>query len=140
MPAENHGDPQIHPFVNMGASLSVMKDAFPPKPQFRVEDIPDLTGKVAIVTGANTGVGRETAKVSLNPRGVTCQSDQLPNTGAAQALLAHNAKVYLAARNQEKTVKVIEELKVETGKQGIFLKLDLGDLESVKAAAEEFLR
>jgi hypothetical protein len=29
---------------------------FVPKPTFNVEDIPDLSGKVAIVTGANVGV------------------------------------------------------------------------------------
>ena len=39
----------------MGSFLSVMKDGFPPKPTFKVDDIPDLEGKVVIVTGANTG-------------------------------------------------------------------------------------
>ena len=57
-----------------------------------------------------------------------------------QALLAHNAKVYLATRNEEKTKHVIEELEKETGKKGIFLHLDLADLLSVKRAAEEFQR
>lgn len=39
----------------MGAAYSWMKEAFPPATQFPVEDIPDLSGKVMIVTGANTG-------------------------------------------------------------------------------------
>ena len=35
----------------------------PPKSKFNVEDIHDLTGQVMIVTGGNTGVGKETVKV-----------------------------------------------------------------------------
>jgi retinol dehydrogenase-12 len=54
--------------------------------------------------------------------------------------LAHNAKVYVAARSQEKVEAAIKDLKNSTGKEAIFLKLDLGDLKSVKAAAEEYLR
>jgi retinol dehydrogenase-12 len=56
-----------------------------------------------------------------------------------QALLNHNAKVYIAARNQEKAEQAIKDLHEETGKDAVFLKLDLADLKSVKAAAEEFL-
>ncbi|KIM45672.1 hypothetical protein M413DRAFT_24821 [Hebeloma cylindrosporum] len=100
----------------MGILFSLLNEAFPPKTKFNVEDIPDLTGKVIIVTGANAGVGKETAK----------------------ALLTHNAKVYIAARSQGKAEEAIKELKEETGKEGIFLKLDLSDLKSIKAAAEEF--
>ena len=54
--------------------------------------------------------------------------------------MAHNAKVYLAARSQEKAEQAIKELKEQTGKEGIFLKLDLADLKSIKSAAEEFQR
>jgi len=61
------------------------------------------------------------------------------NTGG-QALLEHNAKVYLAARNKRKAELAIEELRRQTGKEAIFLELNLADLGSVKAAAEEFLR
>ncbi|KAG1751095.1 hypothetical protein EDB19DRAFT_1675262 [Suillus lakei] len=101
----------------MGNHLSLLSQSFPPKSNFGVDDIPDLTGKVIIVTGANTGIGKETAK----------------------ALLAHNAKVYVAARSQEKAEVAIKDLKDSTGKEALFLKLDLADLKSVKASAEEYL-
>jgi retinol dehydrogenase 12 len=48
--------------------------------------------------------------------------------------------VYIAVRNEEKANAAIKELKEQTGKEAIFLKLDLADLKSVKASAEEFIR
>ncbi|KAG1854841.1 hypothetical protein DFJ58DRAFT_376912 [Suillus subalutaceus] len=101
----------------MGNFLSWVTDAVPPKATFSVDQIPDLTGKVIIVTGANTGIGKETARV----------------------LLAHGAKVYIAARNQAASEEAIRQLKQETGNEAIFLKLDLSDLKAIKASAEEFL-
>ncbi|KAJ7930497.1 NAD-P-binding protein [Mycena leptocephala] len=92
--------------------------SFPPKSRFSVNDIPDLTGQVIIVTGSNTGVGKETAK----------------------ALLQHNAKVYIAVRSEEKARAAIQDLKSETGKEAEFLRVDLADLPSIKRAAEEFTR
>ncbi|KAK7053648.1 short-chain dehydrogenase/reductase family protein [Favolaschia claudopus] len=88
-------------------------------PSFRPErDMPDLTGKIALVTGGNTGIGYHTVK----------------------QLLLKNAKVYLAARSEEKAKAAIQRLQQETlGKTAIFLELDLADLPSVRKAAEEFL-
>ncbi|KAG5654335.1 hypothetical protein H0H81_004289 [Sphagnurus paluster] len=100
-----------------GAIFKLIRDLFPPKSKYSVEDIPDLTGRVIIVTGGNTGIGKETAK----------------------ALLAHNAKVYIAGRNQAKVEDAIRDLQSETGKTAIFLKVDLADLHSVKAGAQSFL-
>ncbi|KAJ7198051.1 NAD-P-binding protein [Mycena haematopus] len=80
-------------------------------------DIPDLSGKIVIVTGGNTGIGYETVK----------------------QLLLKNAKVYLAARSAEKAAAAIKRLEAETKKTAIFLQLDLADLRSVRKAAETFL-
>jgi hypothetical protein len=47
----------------MGIVYSLIQQSFPPKPTWSTSDIPDLYGKVVIVTGGNTGLGFETAKV-----------------------------------------------------------------------------
>ena len=52
--------------------------------------------------------------------------------------MTKNAKVYLAARSPSKAEVALEELKASTGKDAVFLKLDLANLSSVKAAVEEF--
>jgi NAD(P)-dependent dehydrogenase (short-subunit alcohol dehydrogenase family) len=75
-----------------------------------------LTGKNALVTGANTGIGRVTA-VDLAKRG---------------------ARLYLAGRSEERTRPVVEEIRAAGG-SAEFLPLDLGDLASVRACAEAFL-
>ncbi|KAG6917173.1 hypothetical protein DXG01_003609 [Tephrocybe rancida] len=94
---------------------------FPPAARFSVDQIPDLSGKVMVVTGkfecGNTGIGKEIVR----------------------ALLLHNAKVYMASRNAEKAKAAIEELKKDTGKQAMFLELDLASLKSARKTAEEFL-
>ncbi|KAJ6464066.1 NAD(P)-binding protein [Mycena sanguinolenta] len=87
-------------------------------PSFRPErDIPDLSGKIVLVTGGNTGIGYETVK----------------------QLLLKNAKVYLAARSKEKATTAIKRLETETKKTAIFLQLDLAELPSVRNAADTFL-
>lgn len=73
------------------------------------------------MTGSTSGVGRELAGL----------------------LYSHNAKVYLAARSVEKGSAAIESIKSEypssTGELA-FLHLDLDDLTTIKASAEEFLK
>ena len=54
--------------------------------------------------------------------------------------MARNAKIYFACRNETKAREAIAELREVTGNEGIFLPLDLADLRSVKAAAENFMR
>jgi len=74
-----------------------------------VKDI-DLTGKVIIVTGSNCGIGEETVK-SLKKRG---------------------CHVIIAARDEEKSLKVKKELeKIDQGKV-TYIPLDLGSLESIE--------
>jgi retinol dehydrogenase 12 len=59
----------------------------------------------------------------------------------AQVLLSKNARVYIAARHENRAQKTIDELKEKTGKQSIFfLRLDLADLPSIKTTAEGFTR
>lgn len=57
-------------------------------------------------------------------------------------LYSKNAKVYIAARSEEKANKAINEIKkaypASTGSL-VFLRLDLGDLTTIKASAEAFL-
>ena len=79
----------------------------------------DLDGRTYLVTGANTGIGRETAG----------------------ALAARGAKVFFACRSEAKTRPVIDEIAGETGNASLeFLELDLGDLDSVQKCAESFLQ
>ncbi|KAI0662127.1 NAD(P)-binding protein [Cubamyces menziesii] len=104
-------------FSGLQHAGSVMAQSLPPKSKFSVDQIPDLTGRVVIVTGGNVGIGYETIK----------------------ALLPRNAKVYMASRNKEKAEAAIASLKEATGKEAIFLELDLSSLASVKKAAQEFL-
>jgi NAD(P)-dependent dehydrogenase (short-subunit alcohol dehydrogenase family) len=82
------------------------------------EDIPDQTGKMVLITGANSGIGYE----------------------AARALAQHGATVVLGCRNRQKADEAVEKIKA-TNPSGSaeLLDIDLSDLESVKKAADEFL-
>lgn len=78
----------------------------------------DLQGKTFVITGANTGIGKITAR-ELAKRG---------------------AHVILACRSADKTQPVIDALKQETGNDKIeFIALDLADLASVRRCADELL-
>ncbi|KAI0480980.1 hypothetical protein GGR56DRAFT_628401 [Xylariaceae sp. FL0804] len=100
--------------------VSTFSQAFPGKPKFTEHDIPDQSGKVYLVTGANAGVGKEVARI----------------------LYSKNAVVWAAARNEEKGASAIRSIKgacpSSTGRLE-FLHLDLGDLSTIKKSAEAFL-
>ncbi|THW31089.1 NAD(P)-binding protein [Aureobasidium pullulans] len=82
------------------------------------KDIPDLSSKVIIVTGGNTGLGKE----------------------SVLQLAKHNpSQIYLAARTESKATSAIEEIKSQVPNAKVeFLSLDLTDFDSVKSAAETF--
>jgi NAD(P)-dependent dehydrogenase (short-subunit alcohol dehydrogenase family) len=79
------------------------------------DDVPALAGRVALVTGANTGLGFETART----------------------LAARGAQVLLACRNQSKGARALDRIRaVQPDAAVSLLPLDLADLDSVKAATD----
>ena len=81
-------------------------------------------------------MGKETIKVC----GVYITLSNISFVDCHQALLEHNAKVYMASRSRSTAEEAIKDLKEQTGKEAIFLELNLANLSSVRKAAEEFLR
>ncbi|RCI09354.1 hypothetical protein L249_3744 [Ophiocordyceps polyrhachis-furcata BCC 54312] len=78
--------------------------------------MPTLAGKVAVVTGANAGIGFQTAR----------------------QLALHGAKVYLACRGEKKAKEAISRLREEDPSEKlVWLPLDLASQASVSRAARE---
>lgn len=81
-------------------------------------DIPDLSGRTAVITGANGGLGLCTAR----------------------ALAAAGAEVLIAARNQERAAEAMARIRDGVPEARLCLvQLDLASLDSVRAAAEQIL-
>ncbi|KIV85430.1 hypothetical protein PV11_01126 [Exophiala sideris] len=82
------------------------------------KDIPDLSGKVILVTGGNNGLGKETIL----------------------QLAKHNPhKIFMASRTESKARDAIASIKSQTS-QNVdieFLQLDLASLPSIKKAADQ---
>jgi retinol dehydrogenase-12 len=77
-----------------------------------------MRGKVALITGSNTGVGLETAR----------------------GLAEQGATIVMTARSREKGDAAVADVKASTGNDDVeLIVLDLASLESVRAAAREFL-
>lgn len=85
-------------------------------PTWTTTDIPDQTGRVAVVTGANTGLGRETAR----------------------ALATAGAEVILAVRDTLKGEAAAADIRAKAPAAKLKVqKLDLGSLASIRTASEE---
>jgi NAD(P)-dependent dehydrogenase (short-subunit alcohol dehydrogenase family) len=83
---------------------------------FTEKDVPDQHGNTIVITGANTGLGYEAARV----------------------LSAKGARVLIACRSRKKAEGAIERIKKENGSVDIsHVPLDLGDLSSVSDCAEK---
>ncbi|KAI3337194.1 short-chain dehydrogenase [Xylariaceae sp. AK1471] len=104
----------------MAHYISAIYQLLPGKPTYTETDISDLSERVYLVTGANTGIGKEVARI----------------------LYSKNAAVWVAARNEEKAVNAIASIKeAHPSSNGRleYLHLDLSDLTTIKASAEAFL-
>jgi NAD(P)-dependent dehydrogenase (short-subunit alcohol dehydrogenase family) len=85
-------------------------------PKWTAADIPDLHGRTAVVTGANTGLGFHTAR-------------GLAHAGAA---------VVLACRNTDKAQGAVDRIRAENPRGPLsIVRLDLSALPSVREAAEQ---
>jgi len=125
-----------HSLSTMGSTFSVflsicyppiliqcLSEMFPSSPKWSPDTIGDLSGTVAFVTGANTGIGYI----------------------SAFELAKHGAVVYVAARSEEKGKDAVDKINSELVKgpdshrgRAVFIRLDLSDLKSVERAAKEF--
>jgi len=78
----------------------------------------DLTGKFVVITGANSGIGFETAK----------------------SLAKHGANIVLACRNLKKAEAAIEQIsKDRVDVKVIAMQLDLASLKSIKQFAKDYV-
>lgn len=83
-----------------------------------VHDVPDLTGRVAVITGGNAGLGLETAR----------------------ALARRGARIEMAARNLDRAAAARNEILAEVPRADVRIRsLDLASLASVGRCADEIL-
>ncbi|KAJ2957935.1 hypothetical protein NQZ79_g6394 [Umbelopsis isabellina] len=85
--------------------------------KFNIELIPDMTGKVCIITGSNTGIGK----------------------ACAMELAQQGAHVIVASRTPARGIAAVKEIQEATGNAKVeFLQLDLASIESVSQFITEF--
>ena len=106
-----------------GWTAAWTKGNLPSLTQFTAADIPALEGKVVFVTGANTGIGKETAR----------------------ELARKGAHVYIGCRSETKCAAAAEDIRATAGLGGASggkvtpISIDLGSFKSIDAAAAVFL-
>jgi NAD(P)-dependent dehydrogenase (short-subunit alcohol dehydrogenase family) len=105
----------------MAITLSLIyKQFFPPKPTLTETNLPNLSGKHFIITGATSGVGLDLTHILYSAGGT----------------------VYMFTRNTSKTVKVISDIKTscrtETPGTLHHIYIDLSDLTTITPAVKKF--
>jgi hypothetical protein len=109
----------------------------PTEPTWLIDQIPDLEGKVVIVTGGSSGI------THASPRIFAVHQSRLEGVGReiCKQLLLKNAKVYMADESKVNATVAIAEIAIENdGKYALLHHLDLADLNAVNQSAEAFLK
>ena len=95
----------------------------PKEQQFSLDDTPDLSEKVAIVTGGSQGIG----------------------LGCVRTLLLHNVeKIYILSMSQERVESALKAISDDMGEEYaqkvVWLQCDLSDWKATKEVAEQIVQ
>lgn len=83
--------------------------------KFAAKDIPDLTGKTAVITGGTAGIGLE----------------------SAIELARHGADVFVLGSNETRGRQAVETIHERTGKRVTYVNLNLGSIKASKRTGAE---
>ena len=106
---------------------------------FTFEKIPDMTGKVCIVTGGNTGVSLTLCQKNHTQIRLICLLQPKIGKICGLELAKKNAHVIITSRTPSKGLAAVEESKQKPENDNVeFLQLDLLSLASVTNFLSEF--